>query len=122
MAAPTERNPVASKKIAKEVAAAVEIWRIPEYRESVLIPPHQLCVSGNNRGGQPLTLLVVHQTIAKSFQDDGFDPSRTPVGIVIWFTTSDAKSAAVSHNVRCFDGPQLYPPIETNEVKGATLS
>ena len=76
----------------------------------------------NNRGGQPLTLLVVHQTIAKSFLDDGFDPSRTPVGFVIWFTTSDAKSAAVSHNVLCFGGSPLYPPIETNEVKGATLS
>ena len=121
MAVPTERNVMASTKIAKEVAAAVEMYRLETCTEPMNIPPHCLAVSPNNRGGQPLTLMVVHQNIIRSFLEDGFDSTRPPVGIVIWFSTTEAKAAAVAHNVRLFGGSALFPPVESDEVKGVTL-
>ena len=66
--------------------------------------------------------MVVHQHIIRSFLDGVFNPCRTPFGIVIWFTTTEAKAAAVAHNLRMCSGSPLFPPVESDEIKGATLS
>ena len=60
---PAERNVAVSKQIAKKVAATVVTYRLPSFPEPVQVPPHHVLVSSNNRGKQPLTLLVVHQVI-----------------------------------------------------------
>ena len=119
---PAERNVMAFNQIAKKVAATVETYRLVKFPDPVQVPPHHLLVSQNNRGGQPLTLMVVHQVIIPSFQKDGFDPSRTPVGFTIWYETSAVKENGIAHNLTLYGGSPLYPPIEREVVEGETLS
>ena len=81
-----------------------------------------MLVPKSNRGGQPLTCMVVHQNIIPSFRDDGFDPSRPPVGYAIWYESSQAKEAGIAHNVKVYGGSALFPPVERDAVQGETLS
>ena len=69
-----ERNVVVAQKMAKTVAAIIEKYRLPECKDSMAVPCHQLLPSFNNRGGQPLTMMVVHDNIVKSLLADGCDP------------------------------------------------
>ena len=88
---PVEMNTETSKQIAKLVAATVAKYQLPSQPDPIHIPPHHLLVSTHNRGGQPLTLMVIHKNIIASFRNDGFDPTRTPIGFVIWFESSSEK-------------------------------
>ena len=63
---PPERNEMVAKKMAKSVAAIIEKYRLPECKESMRVPCWHLLPSFNNRGGQPLTIMVVHEVIVAS--------------------------------------------------------
>ena len=122
MAASAERNVAASNLIAKKVAAVITKFRLPQFPDPVQMPPHHLLVSSNNRGGQPLTMMVIHMVIIPSFMDDGFDPSRTPVGFAVWFETAKAKTDDIERNLTAFGGSALFPPVERDAIQAATLS
>ena len=107
---PPERNVALCKQIAKQVAATVETWRLSKFPEPVQVPPHHLLMSENNRGGQPLTVMVIHQTIIPSFRDHGFDPARTPFGFAIWYETTKPKECGIAHNLRVYGGPPFLCP------------
>ena len=81
---PVEQNTETSKQIAKLVAATVAKYQLPSQPDPIHSLPHHLIVSLHNRGGQPLTLVVIHQNITPPFGQDGFDATRTPVGYIIW--------------------------------------
>ena len=57
-----------------------------------------------------MTMMVVHKVIIPSFMDDGFDPSRTPVGFAVWFETAKAKTDEIEKNLTAFGGSALPPP------------
>ena len=122
LAAPAERNEGVCRRIAKEVAASIEKYRLPDCKEPREVPPHHLLVSKNNRNGQPLTLLVVHEVVIKSLLDDGADPTRPSVGVATWFKRTEAKMLSIQSNTEMFSGSPLYPPIYQDSVKGETLS
>ena len=96
---PVEQNTETSKQIAKLVAATVAKYQLQSQTDPIHIPPHQVLVSTHNRGGQPLTFMVIHKHIIASFRNDGFDPTRTPIGFVIWFESSTVKEEQVAFNL-----------------------
>ena len=119
---PVEQNTETSKQIAKLVAATVAKYQLPSQPDPIHIPPHHLLVSKHNRGGQPLTLMVIHKNIIASFRNDGFDPTRTPIGFVIWFESSTVKEEQVAFNLKTYVGSPLFPPVMDKVIVGATLS
>ena len=118
---PVELNMEKCKQISKLVAATVVKYQLPSQSDPIHIPPNHLIVSFNNRGGQPLTLMVVHKNIIPSFRGECFDPNRTPVGDTIWLEGAAVKHERIAFNLKTYAGSRLYPPTEETVIVGATL-
>ena len=105
---PPERNERVVQKMAKSVAAIIEKYRLPECKESMCVPCWHLLPSFNNRGGQPLTIMVVHEVIVKSLLVDGFDPMRPSMGVAVIWKRQVTKDKCVRQNQETVGG---CPPL-----------
>lgn len=119
---PLGRNVAVANQIANNVAATVATYTLATYPGPAQVAPHHLMVTTNNIGGQSLTWVVIHQNIIPSIRDDGFDPSRTPVGYAIWYESSQAKGSGIAHNLKPYGCSALLPPTERDVAQCETLS
>ena len=114
---PADANREMVGKLGHRVAQYMLKYRVNEEPEA--IAPRRVGVSPNNRSGADPNLQVVHQRILKSFQTDGYDPSRHLPGIVVKCSTLQAKGELVDFNLRFSSGrPDLPLSWQTVHMVG----
>ena len=94
-------------------------YRVSEEVEE--LAPNLVGVSPQNRGGAHPNMQVV-QRILKSFQTDGYDPSRHLVGTVVRCTSETAKAFLVEHNKKIRDRRPSVPAVDAGAIPYGSLA
>ena len=104
--------PNTSQKKAAKIASYIVMYSIHDGGEPSHIDVDEIGADWCNRMGAPPNIQVCHGVLAPSFKNDGYDPSKMPVGICRSFVSDEAKrKKLLLHNTSFSAGDDKFPVI-----------